>query len=190
LYILPIGGHFISVVLPSGVLLKNGNSSYSISVLEYYIYYSFYLSIMSIYWWMSFMSYSKSYYWGYTCRMIKIVVNKTKTDSVRVLTYPNWYMYISPHVFELIFHIKILFLYIPVKICTKWWSSTNVKLRRETLSTNETQSVSWECYQSKLLHLYLNNTFFWHYTIVHTVDYFKESTVYSFVLAYINFYFF
>ena len=81
----------------------------------------------------------------------------------------------------------MLSLYIPIKICTKWWSSTNVKLRQETLSTNETQSASWEFYQSKLLHLYLNNTFLRHHTIVHTVDYFQESTVYSFVLAYIKF---
>jgi len=42
----------------------------------------------------------------------------------------------------------------------------------------------WCSYIMERTKLRLHNTFLWRHTIVRTVDYFEESTVYSFVLEY------
>ena len=50
-----------------------------------------------------------------------------------------------------------------LSIHSLWWTFTEVKIVRT------------------------NNTYLWRHTIIRTVDYFKESTVYSFVHEYMNF---
>jgi len=92
--------------------------------LSFGIPHSVYDLAISIYWSISFMLYSRFKYWVNTCRRNKIDGNKAITPSVRVFTYHNSYMYIPTQVSELIFHIKMLSLYILVLIFTSLWSVT------------------------------------------------------------------